>query len=377
MHGMTDVLLLPVLAWLSYLVVIGGDHFPGLRLLHGVLAPMALLAALALSSVADPRARIIAALVIGIGCSWWNIQTARSDPRSHEARAEVWEWYDKAFGESLKDAFEEQKPRLAVDAAGALPYYSELPAIDMLGLCDRTIATTPFRDWLDTVKPNMPKPPGHLRGNGEHVIAQQPDLIVFKFVLPVFVSGCEFEDDPRFLKNYRLVRVDINQPDVLPAGHLVPMWIRTEGAVGIQRSDRQVRIPGYLFGSFELPGPHVNRHQLPSPDPAFNELLARNGALAMQFWTAAPATARRGEGRGLTLRLKKSGRATLPLSLEKGRYQVRIEPTDHGSTLQVTSGGELRSDELVIAETGVVTLELAAPSDRPASPRRILLDRTR
>ncbi|MEC8652362.1 MAG: hypothetical protein VXY92_07345, partial [Planctomycetota bacterium] len=43
-RAFAPTLLLPVLAWLLYLCVIGGDHFPGLRLLHGVIAPMALLA---------------------------------------------------------------------------------------------------------------------------------------------------------------------------------------------------------------------------------------------------------------------------------------------------------------------------------------------
>jgi len=376
-RSFTLVLLLPVLAWLSYLTVIGGDHFPGLRLLHGVLVPLALLAALAANALGNPHLRLITAIGLLLGGGWWNVDVARHDPRSREARREVWEWYDKVFGESLQAAFGEQQPRIAVDAAGALPYYSKLPAIDMLGLCDRTIATTPFRDWLDTVKPGTPKPPGHLRGNGEHVIAQQPDLIVFKFVLPVFVSGCEFEDDPRFLQNYRLVRVDLNRPDVLPAGHLVPMWIRTEGAVGIQRSERQVRIPGYLFGSFELPGPHVNRHQPPGPDQDFNALLARNGALAMQFWTASPATALRREDGKLTLRLKKSSSASLPVTLEEGTYRVRMTPTDQGSTLTVQSGGELRGEELLVPESGVVTLEWTAPSGHPVFPERILLDRTR
>lgn len=375
-RGFTLVLLLPVLAWLAYLIAIGGDHFPGLRLLHGALVPMALLAALAIHAL-NARVQLIAAIAIAIGASWWNVEVARSDPRSHEARAETWEWHDKVFGETLARAFAEQQPRIAIDAAGALPYYSRLPAIDMLGLCDATIATTPFRDWLKTVKPGTPKPPGHLRGNGDYVMQQQPDLIVFKSVLPVFVSGCEFEDDPRFLNNYRLVRVDLNQPDVLPKGHRVPLWVRTEGAVGIQRTEQQIVIPAYLFGSFELAGPVINRWQPPGPDPDANKLVTANGALAMQFWTAAPVTGQPDLDGALALHLQKGGKAALPVALTTGTYRVRVEPKEHAAVLTVVAGGDLRNGEITVANKAVVTLELSASQGQPARPLRIVLDRTR
>lgn len=373
----TLVMLLPVLAWLAYLTAIGGDHFPGLRLLHGALVPMALLAALAIRTLRNQSMQLVAAIVVAIGASWWNVEVARNDPRSHEARAERWEWHDKVLGETLKVAFAGPQPRIAIDSAGALPYYSKLPAIDMLGLCDRTIATTPFRDWLKTVKPGTPKPPGHLRGNGDYVIKQQPDLIVFKSVLPVFVSGCEMEDDPRFLKNYRLVRIDLNQPDVLPPGHRVPLWVRTEGVVGIQRTAQQVVIPAYLFGSFELPGPHINRWQPPGTDQAANNRSAANGALAFQFWTGAPVTAQPDHDGALQLRLQQGGKATLPISLPTGTYRVRIEPENHGATLNVVAGGELRNGDITVANEATLTLELCAPNERPALLLRIVLDRTR
>jgi len=369
-RAFTLVLLLPVLAWLTYLMVIGGDHFPGLRLLHGVIVPLALLGAMALRASSNTTMRIVIAIVIGLAGGYWNFDVTRTHPRSHEARNERWEWEHKIVGEAIGRAFADQQPRLAVDSAGALPYYSKLPTLDMLGLCDRTIAKTPFPAWLQTVKPGTPKPPGHLRGNGDYVMQQEPDLILFKSILPVFVSGCEFEDDPRFTEYYRLVRLDLDQRD------RTPLWIRVDGKVGVQRTEQQVSIPAYLFGGFHMPGAVINRWQPPTGNKEVDGKVALNGAKAIQFWnTPSPAVTPAADGT-LQLRMNGGEKARLTLALPTGRYRVSIEPADSGCTLAATDGATLRDGNLTITNAAVTTLELTAAKDRTALPRRIVLDRT-
>ncbi|HEU4417603.1 MAG TPA: hypothetical protein VFT55_01615, partial [Planctomycetota bacterium] len=142
------VVALPLALWLVYLGAIGGDHFPGRRLLHGALVPMALLVA-----VAARESRLVVALALAAGGAAANLWVARTDAQSLEVRGEIWEWRGKVLGEALAAAFAADQPRLAVDASGALPFFSRLPALDMLGLCDRAIATTPAPAWLHTVKP--------------------------------------------------------------------------------------------------------------------------------------------------------------------------------------------------------------------------------
>jgi hypothetical protein len=62
------------------------------------------------------------------------------------------------------------KSLVATNAAGALPYWSDLPVIDMLGLTDRHIARRPADSgrWI-----------GHERGDGAYVLSRQPDIIIF------------------------------------------------------------------------------------------------------------------------------------------------------------------------------------------------------
>jgi hypothetical protein len=139
--------------WLLYLAAIGGDHFPGRRLLHGAIAPLALLAARPARWLAFPVVAMAATCAVLLA-AMWNVVAARSDPQTAELRSETWEWRGKVLGEALARAFGDQRPLLAVDAAGAVPFYSRLPALDLLGLCDRTIAKTPMPDWVRTMRPD-------------------------------------------------------------------------------------------------------------------------------------------------------------------------------------------------------------------------------
>ena len=60
-----------------------------------------------------------------------------------------------------------------MNPAGALPYESRLPAIDMLGLNDREIALTPV-DRL-----GAGRLAGHEKGNGQSVFRRRPGVILF------------------------------------------------------------------------------------------------------------------------------------------------------------------------------------------------------
>ena len=58
--------------------------------------------------------------------------------------------------------------RLAVDAAGKIPYFSGLETIDMRGLTDRHIARMEVEYFTN---------PGHDKHDADYVLAQQPDII--------------------------------------------------------------------------------------------------------------------------------------------------------------------------------------------------------
>ena len=143
------------------------------------------------------------------------------------------------IGKTLGAAFEEHDPLVAVDAAGVIPYYSELRSLDMLGLNDAHIARQHGDSFGQGVQ-------GHELGDGAYVLSQEPDIVVANRLGShrlAFSGGRQMKADPRFRERYRRVLLYGEQP--VPLHFYV--FSRLEGRVGVQRSEGQVVIPGYLF----------------------------------------------------------------------------------------------------------------------------------
>ncbi|NUQ48861.1 MAG: hypothetical protein HUU27_02935, partial [Phycisphaerae bacterium] len=249
------------LVWLAYVAFVGGDIFPARRQWAAPLIPIAIMAGELLRFVNDRPAwgrAAAAALAAGVVAITGFQQTASSDPEVLKARWERWEWDGLAVGELLRAAFEEQQPLLAVDPAGALPYYSRLPALDMLGLNDRHIASNPpvdfGRGWM-----------GHELGDGKYVLDCKPDLVVFEVPAgrerAFFLSGRQMQGDdelripadPRFAELYRLIQFEAARGDASPIkGPAVRsvIWTRIEdGRIGVERGADRLVVPGYLLAA--------------------------------------------------------------------------------------------------------------------------------
>lgn len=148
-----------------------------------------------------------------------------------------------AVGGLLNTAFINDQPLVAVNTAGCLPYFSRLPALDMLGLTDYHIAH------------HLPADMGHgllahELGDGAYVLSRHPDLIVFcgngmflGVVVPCHRGDREIAASPEFHKYYRLV---FYRKDAFE----MPMWTRIEqGRLGIRRTDDTLYIPGFLLAT--------------------------------------------------------------------------------------------------------------------------------
>ena len=235
---------IPLLLWLAYVALVGGDFFPAYRQLVVAIALCALLAVEGMTALRLRGLRTeIVALAIAVGAiADLFVQQAR-DPENTRAADEHWEWDGERVGHFLKDTFGKDAPLLAVDAAGCLPYFSDLPAVDMLGLNDRYLARHRPTDF------GM-GPLGHELGNGQYVLSQHPDLVIF--CLPgggdvdCFRSGHELRRHPSFQTQYRL----INFVTTPPRSTETRIWVRMDGRVGIHRDGQGIRIPGFLFASW-------------------------------------------------------------------------------------------------------------------------------
>lgn len=165
----------PFVAWAAYLVVIGGDIFPARR--HITLLLVLLAAALAwVMKEVDLRQRgariiVFSSMMVGLALSGlWGT----SDPRSLDARNERWEWEGEVSGKLFKAAWGHLRPLLAVHSAGCVPYFSELPSLDLLGLNDAWIAKhLPPSYGKSSLSYDL-----HAVGDADYVMKRKPDLIL-------------------------------------------------------------------------------------------------------------------------------------------------------------------------------------------------------
>lgn len=145
------------------------------------------------------------------------------------------------IGRTLRLAFGTDDPLVAVDAAGAIPFYSGLRSLDMLGLNDAHIARHRDETFGQGIQ-------GHELGDGAYVLSQEPDLIVTGRLgasRPSYSGGREMKANPLFAETYRRVRVYGDDPVPLD----FYLFARLEGRTGVERSNRLLRIPGYLFAT--------------------------------------------------------------------------------------------------------------------------------
>ncbi len=245
-HGLRQPRLRPVAivhlvlaaVWTAYVVRIGGDFFPAWRQLTYVVVLAGLFVAFVMGDelrapIAPATLRWTASLVV--------LAALGSHFNNNWAKDEVWQWDGIVVGKTLGRMFRAEQPLVAVDAAGAIPYASGLPALDMLGLTDRYLAH------------HRPKSMGrgamgHELGDASYYLERAPDIVCFG------VPPCQ--RDGKFAAQREMVARRAFQRAYVPlrfeaSGNgrtlTAPLWVRREGPIGIRTTSDSVFVPSYFL----------------------------------------------------------------------------------------------------------------------------------
>lgn len=185
-----------LLLYVGFVVAVGGDSMPAFRFFAPIVPLISLVAARSLSIIRSRPVMLAAAIIIAsYGVVQW-----RTDPQIYDhIRNDKVAYYGKQVGLYLKS----QLPSgalIATNTAGSIPYYSELPTVDMLGLNDLTIAHREISDMGSHTA-------GHEKGDGDYVLSRRPIAIQFGSALgqplPMFRGDVEIYNDVRFGREYR------------------------------------------------------------------------------------------------------------------------------------------------------------------------------
>ncbi len=229
-----------IVLWTMYVMAIGGDIFPARRHVVALLVALGFVLAAGLRDTFARSRGLRAILPLTVLCLALQITLTARDPQNFLAITERWEWDGEVVGRLLNRAFHAEQPLLAVDSAGCLPYFSRLPALDMLGINDRFLASHPPADFGHGRV-------GHELGNGEYVMSRAPDLVLP--CLPqgashgCYRSGRELLARRDFRARYRLVNFEGQEPYRFRS----QIFVRTDGRIGIRSTRQGVAVPGHFF----------------------------------------------------------------------------------------------------------------------------------
>lgn len=226
------------MGWMFYLIVIGGDIFPAYRHFVPLVILFSWICIEEFPKFKRTNGTVFVfslVLILFLGLQYF-------DSRNVAAREELWEWDGQVTALVLKEAFSEQQPLLAVTAAGSLPYWSELPSLDMLGLNDRYLALN---------QGNGPKTDliGHNVCNPAYVLEREPDIISFNVAgAPSGLAVAEsLFASTEFQTKYTKVLVEGD----FPYSFTGTLWFLTDSPkIGIKRTNERIEIPAYFFNGF-------------------------------------------------------------------------------------------------------------------------------
>ena len=177
-HGPALVGWCALATWLTYVASVGGDFMEFRFLVAAMPLAVLLLVWTLWAAVRSPglRALVVASTLMG-GLVHQTQFEGQDGVESIEQLAshlthEVQDW--KGVGETLHgDLGAGSTARIATTAAGAIPYYSELPSVDMLGLTDAWVARHGKRVSLQVAHHRL-APLSYLVERDVHLVLGQP-----------------------------------------------------------------------------------------------------------------------------------------------------------------------------------------------------------
>ena len=190
------------------MVVGGGDIFPAFRHLTPVLGLGVAVAMLLHHAMGRRRVGALIVFVLSLAV------TELIQKQSFEmmrAQDETWEWTGKELGEQLREICPPDT-LVAVGASGAIPFYSKLPTLDMLGLNDDHLTKRLPQDFGHGFL-------GHELFDVEYVLWRRPEIIIFHVGNNDYLPA---EAREHIMAQYALRWLE------LPSARAA-IWVRTDG----------------------------------------------------------------------------------------------------------------------------------------------------
>ncbi len=252
----TALLLGAAAVWIMYIIFIGGDIFPAKRHFIPLILLTVFIVGQGISSLSEIKgdfSRFTLLLLLPFIAAYAYIQY--NDGSNLRAKEERWEYEGKALGLVLKKAFSGEQPLAAVTSAGCIPYWSELPSLDMLGLNDYYLPRHPpkniGRHFL-----------AHDLGDADYILKRKPDIVIFNMAgygksANLFAEIDLYKRD-EFRREYKAMNILCQEPHRTAVN---VFFRKYSPKIGIRRAGDTLIIPGFTIAN--------------NPEAAFSMLNSR------------------------------------------------------------------------------------------------------
>lgn len=205
-------LMAACLGFFVYVASVGGDFKPTGRFLLPLVGAMGLWGLLGLLTMKPQMRRwwLVLAALVWLSRVPFVFQSANEWAAIRHANVEA----RRTVGEFLR-ASVPHDTWMAIHSAGAIPYYANIPTIDMWGLTDHHIARAPVPAHTIGLV-------GHERGDPAYVFGRAPALYLPEdkvFTLMPWPLEVEAGFPADFAENYRSISVPVD-------GRFLNMWVR-------------------------------------------------------------------------------------------------------------------------------------------------------
>lgn len=235
-------LLMIILIWSIYIVSVGGDIFPAFRQLEIVILIFSFSLIYGLHQNIQPIQRWMEKrrnlfFISIIFAAYFAFQITYK--YNNDAKIERWEFKAMKIGEVFKNSFPENT-LIGVTAAGSVPYSSDLPTVDMLGLNDYFLARNPPKDFGNGTL-------AHELGDSNYILnIRKPDVLIFNTgdPNPSFPFAQELLANPKFQQEY--IKTSLFNSEITQ--YPLAIFINKYGKnAGVKYSDATIEIPYYLI----------------------------------------------------------------------------------------------------------------------------------
>lgn len=228
-------------AWTLYIISVGGDIFPGFRHLEILVLIISLILIKGLDDGIIKfnfiKSRISKWIFINLLLiSYIVFQSFLG--YNHAAKKERWEFTGMEAGTILKNSFPE-KTLVGVTEAGSIPYTSQLPTIDMLGLNDHYLPRHPPKNFGNGML-------AHELGDANYILnIRKPDILLFNMGAngSMYHFAHQMFESEKFQNTY--IAVCLSYPNT---DYPFTIFLNKYGEnIGIVYDEHLIKIPYYLI----------------------------------------------------------------------------------------------------------------------------------